>query len=150
MKSKKGERNKINRDSITIVPFEKLASTKAWKKTSEFVRKQAILPFVHGPEEPYVECYTCGSVIPYKESNAGHAMEKIGHAAIYFDRCGIKCQCFRCNRKLHGNYGVFTYKLIKEIGQKEYESYLKKSLKTKVWTKADLSKIVKETEKIKQ
>lgn len=118
------------------VPFKKLPNTKAWKITSLLVRTEA-----RGI------CYTCDKEFPLKKLNAGHFIDKLGHAAVYFERDNLRAQCFRCNRRLHGNLGVYALKLRQEIGDERLADLQKKSRKTKVWTTEELEKIADERSK---
>lgn len=123
-------------DFSPLVPPKKLPSTKAWKLTSEYVRKKA-----------KGKCYTCGRRVHYKKLNAGHFIEKQGNAGIYFDLRGLRAQCFYCNRRLHGNKAVYAIKLLQEIGEKEVNDLYKLSRKSKVWRKNELKEIEKERER---
>lgn len=114
-------------DISPIVYFKQLKNTKAWKVTSLYVRT-----------ESKGRCYTCNKVYPIEKLHAGHLIEKLGAAAIYFDLDGIRGQCYRCNRQLHGNKDIFGQKLRKEIGEERVNNLYKKSRKTKVWTKNEL------------
>ena len=125
------------KDISPIVFFQKLKSTKAWKLTSLYVRT-----------ESKGKCYTCGTVYPIKKNHAGHLIEKLGAAAIYFDLDGIRNQCYRCNRLLHGDKDVFGQKLRKEIGEERVNVLYKKSRKTKVWRKNELKEIEKELQEM--
>ena len=125
------------KDDYYLVPFKKLKSTKAWKLTSEYVRRKS-----------KGVCYTCGKKYEWKELHAGHFIEKQGHASIYMDLSGLRGQCYRCNRLLHGNLDIYGQKLRKEIGEKSVEELYKKSRKTKMWTKAELKKIEIQMEKL--
>jgi hypothetical protein len=83
-------------------------------------------------------------VIEYKKMHAGHFNEKLGNAAIYFDLDGLRGQCYRCNRLLHGNKDVFAANLIKESGPEVILSLQKKCVGSKFWRKNELEKIAKE------
>lgn len=117
-------------DISPIVYPKKLPNTKAWKLTSEYVRKLA-----RG------RCYTCGRSVPFNKLSAGHFIEKLGCAAIYFDLRGLRGQCFYCNRQLHGNKAVYAIKLLEEIGQEGIQDLYKLSRKPKVWRKNELKEI---------
>ncbi len=140
-----------NKDLYQIVPFKKFPNTKAWKLTSEYVRRKSRtyradwLKGVKPPEGTGI-CYTCYALMPLNKLVAGHFREKRGNASIYFDLRGIRAQCYRCNRILHGNYGVFMLRLLDEIGRKEIDDLIKKSQKPKQWTRAELLKIEKSLE----
>lgn len=130
-------------DLSPIVPFKKLPNTKAWKLTSEYVRK------VSGGT-----CYTCGKRYPYSKLVAGHFIEKIGSGAIYFDLRGLRAQCnFNCNRMAHGNKAIYAAKLIEEYqdGGQTILDLRKLCYKPKLWRKNELHLIeVALTEKLKQ
>lgn len=113
--------------SANTVPPKKLKNTKAWKITSALVR--AVSKGI---------CYTCNNPYPMNKLNAGHFIEKIGHAAIYFDLEGLRAQCFYCNRRLHGSKDVYAVKLMNEIGKKRVDSLFQRSRPTKLWTKDEL------------
>ena len=122
-----------------LVPFKKLASTLAWKLTSQYVRLKVCN--LTDSDEKYGECYTCEKVFPFKKLYAGHLIEKIGHAAIYFDLDGIRAQCYKCNRMLSGDKDNFGQKLRKEIGEERVNNLYKKSRPSKTWNKEELKEI---------
>lgn len=121
--------------AFTIVPFEKLKTTKAWKLTSKLVRLKS-----------KGICYTCDKKYPFEKLAAGHFREKRGSAGIYFEMDGLRAQCLYCNRRLHGNYAVYHFKLMKEIGMERYEKLNKLAQRSKVWTLLELEKIAEERE----
>lgn len=120
---------------LYLVPFEKLKNTRAWFLTSALVRNLA-----------KGRCYTCGSFLPFEKLAAGHAIEKRGHAGIYFDLDCLRGQCLRCNKYLHGNHAVFANKLLNEIGEERFKKMHQRSQISKVYSKADLEKIAEERE----
>ena len=126
----------MKKSPLTLIPFKKLASSKAWKLTSELVRKQS-----------KGICYTCGKFFPFEKLSAGHFIEKIGNAAIYFDLNGLRAQCYRCNRKLHGAKDIYVLKLLKEIVQEGIEMLRRKAGRTHIWTVAELSQIESDRKK---
>ena len=121
---------KVSVDRFKTVNFKKLPQTKAWKLTSELIRRRS-----------KGKCYTCGKIFPLNKLNAGHFIEKTGHAGIYFEDDNLRAQCFRCNRLLHGNLVEYTIRLQKEIGQERINKLLKKGNKPKIWTKEELEDI---------
>lgn len=124
--------------SLMTVPFKKLKNTKAWKFTSLLVRQKS-----------KGICYTCEKKYPIKKLNAGHFIDKIGHAGTYFDLDNLRAQCFYCNRRRHGELGKYGLKLRKEIGDKRVDDLFKKANKPKLWSKEELKKIAEEREIIK-
>jgi hypothetical protein len=67
-----------------------------------------------------VECYTCGSVKPIKSMQNGHFWSR-SHLSVRWDEDNCRCQCAGCNVFKHGNYIVYTRKLLNEIGQQEFD-----------------------------
>jgi len=126
----------MKKDLSPIVYPKKLPNTKAWKLTSEYVRLLA-----NG------RCYTCGRSVPFKKLSAGHFIEKLGCAAIYFELAGLRGQCYYCNRLLHGNKAVYAIKLLDELGADGLKTLYKLSRKPKFWRKNELEKIAAEREK---
>lgn len=126
----------MNNNDSPIVPPKKLPATKAWKMTSLLVRLKA-----------KGRCYTCGARVPLKKLHAGHFNEKLGNAAIYFELKGLRGQCYRCNRLLHGNKAIYAAKLIEESGPEIITEMNRMCLKSKVWRKDELDKIAAEREK---
>lgn len=108
---------------------------KAWKLLSEFIRRS------HADEGGTNQCYTCGRLMHWKESQAGHA---IGgrRGAVLLDETIIKVQCCACNVFLRGNYPVFTTKLIKEKGMEWWEGKLEQSRQVRKWSRAELEEFI--------
>jgi hypothetical protein len=126
----------MKNNELQIVPFKKLKNTKAWKLTSELVRKSA-----RG------KCFTCGRRVPFKKMVAGHFREKIGNSGVYFDLDNLRGQCgWFCNKNQHGAKDIYAKKLIEEIGKKRFDNLFKKSVKPKQWTRGELNKIAEEVE----
>ena len=75
-----------------------------------------------------VECYTCGVVKPIKAIQNGHFWSR-SHLSVRWDEDNCRCQCSGCNVFKHGNYIVYTTKLLNEIGEEEFD---------KLWQKKNL------------
>lgn len=131
-------------DIFTVVPFKKLKSTKAWKLTSEYVRRK-----YHRDDWPkdWGTCYTCGTLTPISKLSAGHFREKIGGAATYFDLDNLRPQCYRCNKLRHGEKDTYALQLLAEIGKKRFNDLFLKGQQSKQWTKAELNDIAEERQK---
>ena|SRR3990167_5560465 len=127
----------MKKSPLTTVPFKKLKNTKAWKLTSELVRKKS-----------GGVCFTCGQIFPYEKLVAGHFIEKIGNAATYFDLSNLRPQCrWNCNRMRHGAKDIYALKLIKELGPDIIEKLHRWAGKPRIWTEYELQKIVEERER---
>lgn len=70
-----------------------------------------------------LNCYTCGVPIQINTVNCqgGHYHPKKGYPALYFNENNVRPQCFRCNHWLEGNTIEFGKRLLKEIGQEEFD-----------------------------
>ena len=131
--------------ALYLVPFKKLKDSKAWKLTSEYVRKKGARITREGV---WNQCYTCKNWFPFNKLVAGHSDEKIGHASTYFDLDGLRPQDYRCNRKLHGDYARFTMNLIEEIGIERVKQLRIRAGKSKVWTLLEIEKLAEERKKM--
>lgn len=129
----------LSKDKLSsIVPFKKLSNTKAWKLTSELVRKQS-----NGI------CYTCNGFFPFEKLVAGHFIEKIGNAATYFDLDNLRAQCmWNCNRMRHGQKDIYALKLEKEKGYGIIQELHKRASKSKQWMKSELKELAEERQKM--
>ena len=128
---------KMKKNPLTFVPFRKLKSTKAWKLTSELVRKKS-----------GGRCYTCNAAIPFNKLVAGHFIEKLGNAATYFDLDNLRAQCsWNCNKMRHGAKDVYAFKLIKELGPDIIEKLHRRAGRPRIWTEYELQKIVEERDR---
>jgi hypothetical protein len=95
-------------------PSLKSLKNKAWKLCSEYVRRK------DADEGGTVRCYTCGELMFWKESHAGHAIPG-RHNAVLLDVDIIRPQCPRDNIFMGGRYEIFAAKLIRENGLEWFE-----------------------------
>lgn len=93
---------------------------KAWAEFSKFIRMS------HIEYQDYVRCYTCGTLKPWKQMQAGHGIGGRSNAVL-FDIRIVKPQCSGCNLFGGGQYRIFTRKLIDELGLKEYDKVVHNS-----------------------
>lgn len=84
---------------------------RCWKLFSEYIRRK------DADDGGTVECYTCGKLMHWKESQAGHFVAGRGNAVLFNEDC-VRVQCQRCNIWLGGNYQLYTLRMLKEIGEK--------------------------------
>lgn len=113
---------------------------KAWEQLSLVVRR------IHADDGGTVECFTCGRLMWWRESQAGHAIPgRTG--AVLLDPEIIRPQCVGCNVFQRGQYHIFATKLIKEKGMDWWECKLTESRKVRKWNRAELEEVI---EKLKQ
>jgi hypothetical protein len=106
----------------TIAP----SKDKAWKAFSLWVRTKA---FKNGQ----VQCYTCGRKYPITRVSAGHGIPGRSNAVLFLEEV-VRPQCAGCNIWGHGQYRIFTAKLVAELGEKEYDRLSAISRKTIFYT----------------
>lgn len=115
----------------------KSLKTKAWKLCSEYVRRR------YSDEGGTVECYTCGTLMHWKESHAGHAIPG-RHNAVLLDTDIIRPQCPRDNLFMGGRYEIFAAKLIRENGLEWFEQKISGARQTIHRTRSDYEQIIEE------
>lgn len=112
----------------------------AWNLLSLIVRKS------HADEGGTVECFTCGKLLYWKESHAGHAIPgRTGTTLL--DEEILRPQCVGCNIFGGGQYHVYATKLIKDKGMDWWENKLIESKKVRKWSRVELEETI---EKFKQ
>ena len=108
---------------------------KAWKIFSEYVRRK------DADEGGTVSCYTCGKLMFWRDSQAGHAIGGRNNAVLLDDSI-VRVQCVGCNVFLRGNYPIFTTKLIKENGMDWWEEKLAGARQVVKLTREDLEDLI--------
>jgi hypothetical protein len=98
----------------------KVLRKKAWDACSIYVRQ------FYADSNGMVKCYTCQTVKPITEIQAGHAIGGRSNAVL-FDTEIIRPQCVHCNVFMRGQYPIFTLKLIKEHSAEWFERKLNDS-----------------------
>ena len=88
-----------------------------------------------------MQCYTCGALMFWKESQAGHA---IGgrHNAVLLDEEICRPQCVRCNVFMRGQYPIFTAKLIRENGLDWFEGKLQNARQVLKLARSDYEEMI--------
>lgn len=109
----------------------------AWRLLSELIRRR------EAGHDGGVICYTCGKWMHWKQAQAAHAIPG-RHAAVLLNEDVIRVCCYRCNIALHGNYTVFTTKLIKVKGMEWWDQQLVDSHRTVKLTRVDLLEKIEE------
>jgi len=131
--------------TLTKKRVKKITKQKVWEVFSKYIRLK------YADKDGYVKCYTCGKEIFWKEVRENGIVIKegaqVGHAiggrtnSVLFDEEIVRPQCTRCNIFLHGNYTIFTTKLIKEKGMKWWENKLFNSKKVKKYSQSELKEL---------
>jgi hypothetical protein len=113
----------------------KSLKAKLWTLFSEYIRRR------DADEGGTVSCYTCGRLMFWRDSQAGHA---IGgrHFAVLFDESICRPQCPRCNVWMRGNYPIFTTKLIEEKGMEWWKAKLDGARQIVKLTRSDLEQMI--------
>lgn len=65
-----------------------------------------------------IKCISCGKLVPWKESDCGHYINR-KHMATRYDENNTAAQCISCNRFDEGSIQGFRRGLIDRIGEKE-------------------------------
>jgi hypothetical protein len=102
---------------------------KLWKLVSEYVRRKDV------DARGNAICYTCGFTGAWNTLDCGHYIHR---DCLDFEVNNLRPQCTRCNRYLHGNLGVYSEKLIKEIGEEEISLMRQRSKQVKKWEVGEL------------
>lgn len=87
-------------------------------EVSLFVRAA---PAAYSPRPGYVQCYTCGAWVFWKNINCGHFVPRHRHGTRY-DLRNVRPQCVECNKWHEGEHWLYRKKLIDELGEKEVEA----------------------------
>ncbi len=108
----------------------------AWDLLSKIVR------LTHSDEGGTCECYTCGKLMHWKESQAGHAIPgRTGSVLLDFEI--LRPQCVGCNVFGRGQYHIYTTKLIKEKGMDWWEKKLVEARQLRKWSRVELEETIK-------
>jgi hypothetical protein len=89
-----------------------------------------------------VRCVTCGKMMHWKESSAGHYHPKTDGIAMYFEEKNVHNQCNRCNVHLHSNATNYALYLRKRYGEGILEELEWKSRQTVKLTEIDYVRLI--------
>lgn len=67
-----------------------------------------------------IKCISCGKLVPWKESDCGHFINR-KHMATRYDEQNCNAQCRLCNRFNEGNTQGYRKGLIEKIGLEAVE-----------------------------
>ena len=122
----------------------KTLKLKAWRKFSEYIRR------IHSDNDGNVVCVTCGKLMHWKDSQAGHFVGSRNNTVLLREDL-VHPQCAGCNVFLHGNQGKYVIFMMEtyNLTRRKIDSLLNLRHKTKRMTKADWEdEVVKWTEKL--
>lgn len=128
--------NKQGRSWKTGKPSLSSLKKKLWKLVSEWVRRSS------SDQGGTCSCYTCGKLMFWKESHAGHAIPGRTNSVL-FDTEVIRVQCPPCNIWGGGQYHVFATNLIKENSMEWWEAKLEAARRTVKYTQADIEEMIR-------
>lgn len=90
------------------------------KLDAEVSRYIRLLAASEGPRPGYVQCFTCGAWVHWKEVDCGHYIPRHRYGTR-FDLRNLRPQCTECNRYHEGEHWKFRENLVGSLGEKEVE-----------------------------
>ena len=87
-------------------------------------------------------CYTCGTVKPAKEMQAGHLLDGRSNSILFEERA-LKPQCYSCNCMKSGNKEVFIPKFIDEHGRELYDELMIQKKQTLKISRSEYEEMIK-------
>lgn len=93
------------------------------------------------------KCYTCGTIAYGKGMHCGHFISR-KHMSTRFDELNCHAQCVSCNLYKDGNMAEYSYRLMKEFGQKEFDKLIKRGRGIKQWTAKELISLIEHYNKL--
>ena len=118
-------------------PSNKTLKKRAWNLFSQYIRGK------YADSEGNCTCYTCGVTLPAigHGMQCGHGIGGRGNYVLFLEEI-CRPQCYGCNVGRQGNYEVFIPKLIREMGQRQYEYHVAQSRKPFKMTRADYEDLI--------
>jgi hypothetical protein len=105
--------------------------SQCWKLFSEYIRRK------HADEGGTVECISCGKLLHWKDSQAGHFIGGRTNAVL-FDEDIVYPQCRTCNIFKNGNYAAYTIAMLDLKGRTWVDEKLAQKHQTVKFTRSDL------------
>ena len=90
----------------------------------------------------YVKCCSCGKLVPIKESDAGHFVNR-KHMSLRFNEINVNAQCRACNRFDEGNLPGYAQFLIDKYGKDIIKILLVEKQRVKKYTQFELKEMNK-------
>jgi hypothetical protein len=141
------EREKLKKEEKARLKKERKESTKgfekslrkklhniAWKLMSEWIRRK------DANRDGFVECYTCGRMKHYKETNASHYK----HDRLDFDERNLKVQCITCNHHNSGELDIYAENLIRDYGLEWFNQLVRDAWAHQVYSCEELKNIIQD------
>jgi hypothetical protein len=97
----------------------------------------------HADENGNVKCVTCGKVMPWKESQAGHFVKR-GHAAVRWDERNVYPQCAGDNLFKNGAQDEMALHIIKTHGVDVLDELMRLKHTAKKWTTSELRELLEQ------
>lgn len=114
------------------------AKAKAWQEFSKFIRTRDSIATT-GDTDSGV-CCTCGKLIPFKQSQAGHFIAGRTNALL-FDEDIVHLQCYACNVCNHGEQLEYYYYMKRHYTEDQILEMRKLRYQTVKYTTDDLLQI---------
>ena len=111
----------------------KVLRKKAWDLQSQYIRRAS------ANEHGIVLCYTCGKPHYWSDMELGHYIHK---DCLDYDIVNLHPQCNYCNRRLHGNHGLYAERLIAEFGETAIAELRVRSEQVKKFTIFELEELI--------
>lgn len=117
-----------------LKPLNKLEAL-LWTHFSIYIRKKDT------DFQGFVNCYTCGRRIYWKEAQAGHYIKR-SYKALKFDERNVKVQDARCNLYLDGNQDEFADHLELDYGHGILQELKALKYQEKRFTRQELDSLI--------
>lgn len=118
---------------------KKVSKTKlkkaAWDSFSRYIRVRDCLKTTGTTEGG--ACYTCGNLVEYRHSQAGHFIPGRNYAVL-FDERQVHLQDAGCNVYKHGNWPAYYKHMVQEYGEAAVREMIDKSSTTVQMKEVDL------------
>jgi len=89
-----------------------------------------------------IKCISCGKLVPWKESDCGHYINR-KHMATRYDEQNCNAQCRSCNRFDEGNMHGYANGLRKKYGEDVPEKLFIKHFNTCILSQVEVNILTK-------
>ena len=115
----------------------KTQKKKTWQAFSKYIRHK------YSNGDGTCACYTCGTVKPIGEMQAGHGLSGRTNAKLFLEEI-VRPQCVACNMFKGGMYEVFVPKLIELYGLDGFNDFVRLKNTTVKYTISELEDMEKQ------